>query len=363
MQDLCILVHGMQGSECDWLTWQDVLADQFPAMHVKALRTLSRGTRFFGHALDVLASDAADEIVETVKNIVAHISEGEKLKVHMIGHSMGGLIIRGALPKVLDAVGHRIQLGHYVSLSTPHMGIQAPLLCSPLHGWRNLSKAATFISQQLAQLSIEDSEAYLMQLSDPNSPYMAALGRFEDRTCITLSAQDPLISVCSGVLDPSAGKAQDSGSLKARRVHASLKSLAPRTGKKGVDSDVDDDASTACSDPTETTGSGADSDTNSEYNNTSSSPLTWLDTENGTCRYPRQLHEGLCSVTWQRQVITIPEDVWAFNAHVFLIGKASEQWTQEHAASRQCIETIAATALRSCGRGVEMLEEGDIFSC
>eukprot|EP00971_Amphidinium_carterae_P090974 1800672-Amphidinium_carterae.1 len=34
------------------------------------------------------------------------------------------------------------------------------------------------------------------------------------------------------------------------------------------------------------------------------------------------------------QEIAIPTELWTWNAHVYLIGKASEQWEDEHQASR-----------------------------
>ena len=75
--------------------------------------------------------------------------------LHFMGHSMGSLIIRGALPKILDKMDS-IELGHFISLSSPHLGIQASWL-QPLHAWRNLCWLSKPFSQQLAQLAVQDS--------------------------------------------------------------------------------------------------------------------------------------------------------------------------------------------------------------
>jgi len=45
---------------------------------------------------------------------------------------------------------------------------------------------------------------------------------------------------------------------------------------------------------------------------------------------------------WQRIVVSFHYWPIAKNAHVFLIGKSSEQFAQEHRMSRECIQELAA---------------------
>lgn len=120
---------------------------------------------------------------------------------------MGGLIIRGALPKVfqdLESEGCP-ELGHYVSLSSPHLGIQASWLAIP-HVWRNLCSLTAWLTPQLVQLAVQDiggvDPPYLVALGDAQGPYLRLLRRFRRRTCVTLATGDCLIPLPSGVIDP-----------------------------------------------------------------------------------------------------------------------------------------------------------------
>ena len=60
--------------------------------------------------------------------------------------------------------------GYYLSLSTPHLGIQSSWL-QPLHAWRNFCWLSRPISLQLPQLAIQDSSSkpYLLEISQAES--------------------------------------------------------------------------------------------------------------------------------------------------------------------------------------------------
>ena len=60
--------------------------------------------------------------------------------------------------------------GSYLSLSTPHLGIQSSWL-QPLHAWRNFCWLSRPISLQLPQLAIQDSSSrpYLLEISQAES--------------------------------------------------------------------------------------------------------------------------------------------------------------------------------------------------
>ena len=61
-------------------------------------------------------------------------------------------------------------LGHYLSLSSPHMGIQSSWLL-PLHAWRNLCWLSRPVSLQLPQLALQDcsERPYLLEISHAES--------------------------------------------------------------------------------------------------------------------------------------------------------------------------------------------------
>ena len=200
-RQICVMVHGMGGTCEDWQTWLEVLKHKHPSWVLQPLKSLSSGCRFLGRDLRELSSIASAEIIEAIR---AHQAPDSKTTLHCIGHSMGGLIIRGALPRVLEEFD-QINLGHYVSLSSPHLGIQSSWL-SPLHSWRNLCWLSQPISNQLVHLAIQDTRSlgtpFLVELSQPESDHMTALGRFEHRTCVSLAFGDPLIPPASGLIDP-----------------------------------------------------------------------------------------------------------------------------------------------------------------
>ncbi|CAK0875652.1 unnamed protein product [Prorocentrum cordatum] len=205
---LCVMVHGLGGTARDWDTWVEVLSSRFPSWSLKPLETLAGGARVMGRAVDALASEAADEIAGAVNAQLAMLeSPSERLTLHAIGHSMGGIILRGALPKLVDEVGvERVRLGHYMSLSSPHLGVQAPW-STLRHAWKNLSRLTQPVSLQLAQLSVQDASGsrgrpYLVALGDPAGPHLALLRRFRTRTCATMARGDALIPLASGLIEP-----------------------------------------------------------------------------------------------------------------------------------------------------------------
>ena len=77
--------------------------------------------------------------------------------------------------------------GSYLSLSTPHLGIQSSWL-QPLHAWRNFCWLSRPISLQLPQLAIQDSSSkpYLLEISQAESEagkckkmcFLLSFGRF-----------------------------------------------------------------------------------------------------------------------------------------------------------------------------------------
>eukprot|EP00928_Gymnodinium_smaydae_P000903 TRINITY_DN10330_c0_g3_i1.p1 TRINITY_DN10330_c0_g3~~TRINITY_DN10330_c0_g3_i1.p1 ORF type:complete len:655 (-),score=48.14 TRINITY_DN10330_c0_g3_i1:156-2120(-) len=207
-KDVCFLVHGMWGSHLDWETWVEVLAERFPAWSVKPLESLSGETTLRGRSIEELGAMANREISEIILKEYA-CNPRVSLTLHFIGHSLGGLIIRSALATLFESTApYRPTLGHYLSLSTPHLGIRASWR-APRHVWKNASGLASRIlgTKLLAQIAVQDTPAggadpYLVQLSDPAGPYLGMLLLFRKRTCATVASSDPLISATSGVISP-----------------------------------------------------------------------------------------------------------------------------------------------------------------
>eukprot|EP00928_Gymnodinium_smaydae_P024838 TRINITY_DN19984_c0_g1_i1.p1 TRINITY_DN19984_c0_g1~~TRINITY_DN19984_c0_g1_i1.p1 ORF type:complete len:912 (+),score=133.29 TRINITY_DN19984_c0_g1_i1:79-2814(+) len=237
---LCILVHGVMGSHRDWKQWIKTLEDKFPTWVIMPLRSLQWGSRFLGQGIEVLSEKAAIEIAKYVKSMQKCAGNGE-VTLNFIGHSMGGLIIRGCLPQLLNEFGGSVKLGHYMSLSTPHLGGQPAPGASLFHQWKHLSLLTSKFSSQAVQLGIEDESMSCekcgywrttaldpSRFAGPNKPfslkpgsdcdrcggklrkrdhllvemaegeYIKALRQFKTRTCVAMMCKD-------GAVHPSAG--------------------------------------------------------------------------------------------------------------------------------------------------------------
>mmetsp|Transcript_23434 Transcript_23434/g.55644 ORF Transcript_23434/g.55644 Transcript_23434/m.55644 type:complete len:424 (-) Transcript_23434:157-1428(-) len=390
--DLCVLVHGMSGDCTDWDIWFQVLSSQYPSWKVVALQSLARGARCLASGVDQLAGMAADEIIHLIN--VERACFDLPVRLHVIGHSLGGIIIRGALPSILKEFEKDcLQLGHYMSLSTPHLGIRASWT-SPHHAWRNLLGPLTScLTPQLAQLCVSDGpgQAYLQALSDPSGPFVMALRRFHCRTCATVADGDPLVSMASGIIDPlshaakvqqvEASKAPEptAGALRWLRLPegiccrrkrsswsltqrgAEANCFAPASLKRGSasmstpcnssgrslwaeestdleDGEVDESASSGRTISTCSSFTVMATGSRGSINCTES---PWSKSRDGKCKYPDCLLEGLASLPWRRLVVALGRGPLASNAHVFLLAKKRHQWPEEHIASRSCVELLA----------------------
>merc|ERR1712125_226624 len=62
---------------------------------------------------------------------------GKKVTLSLVGHSLGGIILRASLPAICAGLeGSVVSYGHVLTLNTPHLGIHAAnvLLC-----WKNMA--------------------------------------------------------------------------------------------------------------------------------------------------------------------------------------------------------------------------------
>jgi len=205
---LCVLCHGISSDARDWDTWVELLEARFPTWKIMPLTKLSEGSRFMGSGLNDLADIAAAEVIGALRDGFDH-GHGPPTTLHCVGHSMGGIVLRGAISRVFDEIGPDwLRFGHYLSLSTPHLGIQATL-GAPLQTWKNLAWLSSFVSSQAAQLAVQDRTTcddaddvpYLVSLASAGGPHLALLERFRSRSCVTLASGDPLIPLPSGVID------------------------------------------------------------------------------------------------------------------------------------------------------------------
>lgn len=401
-------MHGMGGNGRDWDVWSQVLGETFPSWKIVALQSLVKGARPMASGVDTLAELAAVEMAQIVLSALDERGDRRKLRLHCVGHSMGGIIIRGALPSLLSRLQGEgeISMGHYMSLSSPHLGIRASW-SSPMHAWRNLTGPLTAcLTPQLSQLCIADEHegpAYMLALSDPHGPYVAALRRFACRTCVAVADGDALVSLASGIIDPSrprkpkAGFAMHSKEMDfpapspegghgrrasstsqvkhfSQRLQSHLKTKANdllevacirrREGwslqqryPQGLLRDTPSSRDTATPGSTATQHSDGQCSVDRELSNhsgsqssasgcsatgtTSTATPTWTLSQDRRCKYPEELLEGLASLPWRRLVVSLKRGPLTSSAHVFLIAKKKHQWPEEHRMSRACVECLA----------------------
>eukprot|EP00930_Biecheleria_cincta_P021741 TRINITY_DN16016_c2_g4_i2.p1 TRINITY_DN16016_c2_g4~~TRINITY_DN16016_c2_g4_i2.p1 ORF type:complete len:427 (-),score=49.57 TRINITY_DN16016_c2_g4_i2:84-1238(-) len=377
------------GGNCqDWDTWVEILAQRYPDWEVLPLQRIQKDSRFLAAGLDTIADLAACEIAEAVRARQGSLQRGKGAKVtlHCIGHSMGGLVIRGALPKLFrDLIDTPFELGHYISLSSPHLGIQSSWW-SPTHAWRNLCWLSAPISQQLAHLAIQDTSGrglpYLVELSNPEGEHLPLLARFRSCTCVSLACGDALISLPSGVIHPdfvSVGPSPSSYGRPFWRLDAISSIDGPSAGEKKLQASCPSSGKFAAgligskglfsmligqlvhlwdlmlsfdnaARKTPMTGSetprkygrplAATSRMSAVSTPKQASQLSWTISEDLTCKYPSELMEGLRTIPWRRIVAHAHHWPYARNMHVFLIGKQPEQFVEEHRMSRECIEWL-----------------------
>lgn len=110
---LVVLVHGFKGSEFDLRLYKSRLQDWHK--HIKCLIScVNVGVE--NESISTLGLNLAREVKEYV---VARRLQFVK-KVSFVGHSLGGLIVRAAIPHLYDLKGY---LDTYLSLGTPHLGV------------------------------------------------------------------------------------------------------------------------------------------------------------------------------------------------------------------------------------------------
>jgi len=200
---LCIFAHGMGGNSQDWKVWVESLTPLVPDWTLFPLELKDHVAPLIGEGLDVVADIAAGLVIEAARAQLArnsHSCAGSRsLTLHCIGHSMGGVILRGALPNIFAAVPD-VEAGVFMSLSSPHLGVQASW-GAPQDMWRNLSFVLRPFSPQIPQLAIQDKGTpYLVGLADPDGPYVVALRKFRRRICMSMGPKDLVIPTASACL-------------------------------------------------------------------------------------------------------------------------------------------------------------------
>lgn len=154
---LIVLCHGFQGNSFDVRTFKNNIALLYPDTMVLCSSSNEEQTDGAIHEMGIrLAGEIKNYVQEWAPNSLGRLS--------FIGHSLGGLIIRSALPH-LEEFSNRMHL--FMTLSSPHLGYMYSSSVIIDAGFWLLKKWKN--SQSLNELSMSDSskveDSYLYKLS------------------------------------------------------------------------------------------------------------------------------------------------------------------------------------------------------
>ncbi len=108
-----ILVHGFQGTAFDMRIFKACIASRIP-------EALFHCTSINEGQQDGDIMEMGLRLAQDVKQYVNEWCPGSELgRMSFIGHSLGGLVIRAALPLLFD---YKAKMHMYMSLSSPHLG-------------------------------------------------------------------------------------------------------------------------------------------------------------------------------------------------------------------------------------------------
>jgi pimeloyl-ACP methyl ester carboxylesterase len=195
---LFVLVHGFQGNSFDMRLFKNQISLLYP--DAMFLTSSANECRTDGH-IGEMGISLATEVLTFIEQTCPLSSIG---RVSFIGHSLGGLIIRAALPS-LEILSSRLHA--YITQSTPHLGYlnNSSRLVSMglwvLKKWRK--------SICLKQLSLTDSQypvqSFLYELSQyPGLEWFKHVVLFS-------SAQDSYVPFDSARIEISPSTARDPG--------------------------------------------------------------------------------------------------------------------------------------------------------
>ncbi|PFH32608.1 serine esterase (DUF676) protein [Besnoitia besnoiti] len=175
---LFVLVHGFQGSSHDMRLLRNNIAAFYPAA---AFLCSSANQEHTEGDIEVMGKRLADEVH-------AHIQDSFPLeglaKLSFIGHSLGGVIIRAALPHLVRPYGSHFFL--YLSLSSPHFGfVKSKSRLVSIGVWLLKKWRKSLCLQQLTLSDAKDyASTFLYRLSR-----RPGLNEFR-HICLVASSQD-----------------------------------------------------------------------------------------------------------------------------------------------------------------------------
>ena len=110
---LFIFVHGFKGSALDMQIMKNVMTLRFPG-----IQTLCSSSNEQNTEGDI--EEMGIRLAKEINNFIKEWFKKDTLKkIIFFGHSLGGIIIRSALPNLAD---HKDKMHLLITFSTPHLG-------------------------------------------------------------------------------------------------------------------------------------------------------------------------------------------------------------------------------------------------
>ncbi|CAI2387750.1 unnamed protein product [Moneuplotes crassus] len=155
---LIVFAHGFQGSSTD----MKVLKNYFSIIHPDAVFLLSDANH---NNTENCIEDMGEKLAEEITKKIESYCPDSLGRLSFIGHSMGGIIIRAALPHLEKK--YKEQMFTFISLSSPHLGYMynaSKIISTGMWIMKQWKK-----SKSLAQLSMTDAkdmeDTFLYKLS------------------------------------------------------------------------------------------------------------------------------------------------------------------------------------------------------
>ena len=220
-----LLVHGhgaaATGKDCNGSTWADALAYYQSAggRSRESMTTIGYYPGDKGRCDAMIGGGNAgnDRPIQDVARDLAHYVDGLDAPVDLIGHSMGGLVVRVALLGSAEGWDGfpkgKLDVDNVVTLSTPHQGVASPGAHDD-EQWRQMRPGSGFL-KRLAESGLGESWA--------DGTDWTLLGSHEDTTVTHDSGID-----MGAAADQKLGyrKADDAGNV----THTGVRSLRGANG-------------------------------------------------------------------------------------------------------------------------------------
>ncbi len=202
-----VLVHGNNGEAKDW--------DPFVAS-ARQSRLGQSGTVYFfasraneGRRTLMGVEGVAQRLVEELGAFLAgdQLRGFERVALYFVGHSLGGLITRCALPALVR--DPRVQLLGYASIASPHLGVGRPGGSLAKNVWKFMTESMceNLYNQTGLDLLFRNTEEamqsnLLARLADPEGPYLPLLQRFRHRLLVSAPFLDMLVPYGTSAASP-----------------------------------------------------------------------------------------------------------------------------------------------------------------